>query len=113
MSPEKLFKLLQIAVVVEHPEEVSPAALLPMGKELLQGVPMPQEDFALLFRFERRRRLNTVAINVQLRNSSILTCVIQRPGNFVVRSRRCLATIWHLQDRGCQGAEPRPEDTNH
>src|SRR5215471_5720340 len=111
MSPEELFKLLQLAIVVAPPRNL--AVFLPMRKELLQGVPAPQEGLGLLFRFQRRRRLRTVAINVQSRNASILTRVIQRPTNFVLRSRGWPATIRHLQASNRQGAEARPEDTNH
>src|SRR5262249_26045335 len=113
MSPEELFKLLQLAIVVAPPRKTLPAVFLPMRKELLQGVPVPQEDFALLFWFQRRRRLRTVAINMQSRNAPILTRVIQRPTNFVLRSRGWLATIRHLQARNRQGTEARPEDTDH
>src|SRR6516162_7246767 len=113
MSPEELFKLLQLAIVVAPPRKALLAAFLPMGKELLQGVPLPNKGFGLLFRFQRRRRLRTVAINIQSRNASILSCVIQRPTDFVLRSRDWLATIRHLQARNRQGAEARPEDTNH
>src|SRR6516225_6022279 len=113
MSPEKLFKLLQVAIVVAPPRKALLAVFLPMRKKLLQGVPAPQEDFALLFWFQRRRRLRTVAINVQSRNASILSCVIQRPTNFILRSRGWPAIIRHLQARNRQGAEARPEDTEH
>src|SRR5262245_32120281 len=109
MSPEELFKLLQVAIVVAPPRKALLAALLPIRKELLQTVPLPQEDFALLFRFQRRRRLRTVAINVQSRNASILTRVFQRPTNFILRSRGRPATIRHLQARSRQRAEARPE----
>ena len=35
MFPEELFKLLQVAIVVERPDEVPLAVRLPMRKELL------------------------------------------------------------------------------
>src|SRR5215468_11544260 len=102
MSPEELFKLLQLAIVVAPPRKALLAVFLPMRKELLQGVPVPQEGLGLLFRFQRRRRLRTVAINVQSRNASILTLVIQRPTNFILRSRDWPATIRHPQARNWQ-----------
>src|SRR6516165_7993004 len=113
MAPEELFKLLQVAIVVAPPRKALLAALRPMCEELLQGGPVPAKGFALLFRFQRRRRLRTVAINVQSRNASILTRVFQCPTNFIRRSRGRPATIRHLQARNRQGAEARPEDTNH
>src|SRR6516225_10567206 len=113
MPPEELFKPLQVAIPVENPGEVPLLVRFPTGKELLDGVPLPEKGFALLFGFQRRRRLRTVAINVQSRNASILSCVIQRPTNFILRSRGWPAIIRHLQARNRQGAEARPEDTEH
>src|SRR5260370_6935311 len=95
MFPEKLFKLLQIAIVFERARDVPLAVPLPMRKELLQGIPLPNKGFGLLSRFQRRRRLRTVAINAQLRHTAVLACVVQRPANFVFRSRAGRAPIRH------------------
>jgi hypothetical protein len=46
MSSEELFKLLQVAILVENPGEVPLAVRLPTPKELLDGVPLPEKDFA-------------------------------------------------------------------
>ena len=74
---------------------------------------MPNKDLAFLYRFQRWRRLRTVAINTQRRNTSVLSRVIQRPPNFVFCSRVGRAAIGHLQTRTKRAAEARPKDTNY
>src|ERR1700732_1128345 len=113
MFPEKLFKLLQVAIVVKRLSEAPLAVLLPMRKELLAGVPLLNKEFALLFRFQGRYRLRTIAVDMQRRNTSVLACPVQRPRNFVFRSRTRLAAIRHLQGRGKKRTEARPKETNH
>src|ERR1700756_4238855 len=95
MPAEELFKLLQVAILVENPGEIPLAVRLPTRKELLDGVPLPAKGFALLFRFQRRGRLRTVAVNAQLRHAPVVASVVQRPANFEFRSRARRASIRH------------------
>jgi hypothetical protein len=62
MLPEELFKLLKVAIVIERAGELPLAVLLPMRKEILQGVPMPAERFASLFRLQRWIKVFAVPI---------------------------------------------------
>src|SRR5262252_2223147 len=62
MPPEELFKLLQVAILVENPGEVPLAVRFPTRKELLDGVPLPEKDFALLLRFQRRGRFHPASL---------------------------------------------------
>src|SRR6516162_3464739 len=113
MFPEVVFKLLEVVIVTARPAEASLTLLRPIREKFLQGVPLPNKDLAFLFRFQRRRRLGTVAINTQRRNTSVLSRVIQRPPNFVFCSRVGRAAVRHLQTRTKRAAEARPKDTNH
>src|SRR5262249_32757169 len=113
MPPEELFKLLQVAIVVEHPDKVPLALCLPTRKELRDGVPLLEKGLALLFRFQRRCRLRTVAVNPQLSYAPVLACTVQRPANFAICSRGGRASIRHPQGRDQQAAKARPKDTNH
>jgi hypothetical protein len=47
------------------------------------------------------------------RRPSVPACLVQRPTNFILCSRGRPSTIRHLQAGGRQGAEARPEHTNH
>src|SRR6516162_46809 len=113
MFPEVVFKLLEVVIVIAGPAEVPLALLSPIREKLLQGVPLPNKDLAFLSRFQRWRRLRTVAINTQRRNTSVLSRVIQRPPNFVFCSRVGRAAIGHIQTRIKQAAQARPKDTNY
>src|SRR5689334_17983031 len=75
MFPEEFFKLLEVAVVTKNCG-IPLAVLVPIRKELLQGVPLLTKGFPLRFWFQRRSRLRTVAVHVQWRNPSVLVCVI-------------------------------------
>src|SRR3979411_2418001 len=109
MPPEELFKLLQVAILVENPGEVPLPVRFPARKELLDGVPLPAKGFALLFRFQRRRRLRTVAVNAQLRHAPVLACVVQRPANFAICSRGGRAPLRPPFGRGPTTAKARPK----
>src|SRR6516164_10044957 len=104
MFPEVLFKLLEVMIVIARPAEIPLTLLRPIREKPLQGVPLPNKDLAFLFRFQRWRRLRTVAINTQRRNTSVLSGVIQRPPNFVFCSRVGRAAIRHIQTRTKQAA---------
>src|SRR6516162_11628691 len=113
MFPEVVFKLLEVVIVIAGPAEVPLALLSPIREKLLQGVPLPNKDLAFLSRFQRWRRLRTVAINTQRRNPSVFSRVIQRPPNFVFCSRVRRAAVRHLQTRTKRAAEARPKDTKY
>ena len=49
MIPEEFLELLQVAILAACTGEVSFAVLFPSREKLLQGVPLPNKDFALLF----------------------------------------------------------------
>src|SRR5258707_2817942 len=72
MSPEELFKHLQVAIVVAARDKALRAGLLPTHQELLQGVPLHEKGLALLLRFQRRPRLRKVAGNARFRNTPLL-----------------------------------------
>jgi hypothetical protein len=76
LSPEELFKLLQVAIVGERPNAVPVAVRLPMRKELLDRVPTSAKGFALRFRFQRRRRVRTVAEDAQPRYAPVPGCLV-------------------------------------
>src|SRR6267378_1619552 len=92
--PEEFLKLFQAVIVVDLAGEAPLAVLLPMCKELLHSVPLPAKGFTLLFRFQRWRRLRTVAVNAQNRKTAAFACPVQCPGNFVFGSRVRRAAIW-------------------
>src|ERR1700751_1131836 len=105
MPPEELFKLLQVAILVENPCEIPLGVRFPTRKELLDGVPLPEKGFALLSRFQRRRRLRAVAVNAQLRHAPVLACVVQRPANFAICSRGGRTSLRHLLWWGPQASQ--------
>src|SRR6516164_4123201 len=104
MFPEVVFKLLEVVIVIAPPAEAPLTLFRPIREKPLHGVPLPNKGLAFLLRFQRWRRLRTVAINTHRRNTAVLSRVIQRPPNFVFCSRVGRAAIGHIQTRTKQAA---------